>query len=84
MAQDGLIAKLAQLIALYVVYVFLSGWAFFDPVSYTHLDPAWRRGLQYLLETQAGDGSWHVASRLHPPAFVSPPYFESGYPYGHD
>jgi hypothetical protein len=29
-AQDGLIAKLAQLIALYVVYVFLSGWAFFD------------------------------------------------------
>jgi ankyrin repeat protein len=47
-------------------------------------DPAWRRGLQYLLDTQAADGSWHVASRLHPPAELSPPYFESGYPYGHD
>ena len=30
------------------------------------------------------DGSWHVVSRLHPPASVSPPYFETGYPYGHD
>jgi ankyrin repeat protein len=30
------------------------------------------------------DGSWHVASRLHPPAQVSPAYFESGYPYAHD
>ena len=35
-------------------------------------------------KTQAADGSWHVVSRLHPPASVSPPYFESGYPYGHD
>jgi ankyrin repeat protein len=47
-------------------------------------DAAWRRGIQYLLDTQAADGSWHVATRLHPPAVVSPPYFESGYPYGHD
>jgi ankyrin repeat protein len=47
-------------------------------------DPAWRRGLQFLLSTQEADGSWHVVSRLHPPAPVSPPYFESGYPYGHD
>ena len=30
------------------------------------------------------DGSWHVVSRLHPPAPVSPPYFETGHPYGHD
>jgi hypothetical protein len=30
MQQDGLVAKLTQLLALYVVYVFLSGWAFFD------------------------------------------------------
>ena len=47
-------------------------------------DPAWRRGIAYLLDTQAPDGSWHVASRLHPPAPVSPPYFETGHPYGHD
>jgi len=47
-------------------------------------DPAWKRGLQFLLDTQQPDGSWHVVSRLHPPAPVSPPYFESGYPYGHD
>ncbi len=47
-------------------------------------DARWQRGVQYLLNSQAVDGSWHVASRLHPPASVSPPYFESGYPYGHD
>ena len=47
-------------------------------------DPAWQKGIDYLLRTQAGDGSWHVASRLHPPAPVSPPYFETGHPYGHD
>lgn len=50
------------------------------PISDTH----WQRGIDYLLKTQAADGSWHVVSRLHPPASVSPPYFESGYPYGHD
>jgi ankyrin repeat protein len=47
-------------------------------------DPAWRRGIAYLLSTQAPDGTWHVASRLHPPAPVSPPYIETGHPYGHD
>ena len=47
-------------------------------------DPVWARGLQFLLKTQQPDGSWHVVSRLHPPANVSPPYFETGYPYGHD
>jgi ankyrin repeat protein len=47
-------------------------------------DPAWKRGVDYLLSTQAPDGSWHVVSRLHPPAPVSPPYFETGHPYGHD
>lgn len=47
-------------------------------------DPRWQHGIQYLLNTQVADGTWHVASRLHPPASVSPPYFESGYPYGHD
>jgi ankyrin repeat protein len=47
-------------------------------------DPAWQRGIDYLLRTQAKDGSWHVPSRLHPPAPVSPPYFETGHPYEHD
>jgi ankyrin repeat protein len=47
-------------------------------------DRRWQQGIDYLLKTQAADGSWHVLSRLHPPASVSPPYFETGYPYGHD
>lgn len=47
-------------------------------------NPAWRRGLDYLLRTQVPDGSWHVISRLHPPAAVSPTYFDAGHPYGHD
>jgi ankyrin repeat protein len=47
-------------------------------------DARWQRGIQFLLSTQAADGSWHVETRLHPPAPLSPPYFESGYPYGHD
>jgi ankyrin repeat protein len=47
-------------------------------------DRRWQQGIDYLLKTQAADGSWHVVSRLHPPASVSPPYFETGYPYGHD
>jgi len=40
----------------------------------------YRRGVQFLLSTQAEDGSWHVASR----AAKLQPYFESGFPYGHD
>jgi len=44
----------------------------------------WQRGIAFLTRTQAGDGSWHVPSRLHAPARLSPPYFDSGYPYDHD
>jgi ankyrin repeat protein len=47
-------------------------------------DANWQRGIDYLLKTQAPDGSWHVATRLYPPAPLSPPYFESGLPYAHD
>lgn len=47
-------------------------------------DPAYQRGLRFLLKSQEPDGSWHVSSRLHPPAPVSPPYFETGFPYHHD
>lgn len=42
--------------------------------------PQARKGLQFLLQTQAADGSWYVASRA--PKFQ--PYFEGGFPYGHD
>ena len=48
------------------------------------IDPGWRRGIAYLLEAQAADGSWRVKSRLNPPAPLSPPYFDAGYPEGHD
>jgi ankyrin repeat protein len=47
-------------------------------------DPAWQKGLRYLLTTQQPDGSWHVATRMISHASVSPPYFESGFPYRHD
>jgi squalene cyclase len=41
---------------------------------------AYRRGVDYLMRTQEEDGSWHVRSR----AFRFQPYFESGFPHGHD
>jgi ankyrin repeat protein len=41
---------------------------------------AYQRGVKFLLDTQAADGSWHVATR----APRIQPYFESGFPYGHD
>jgi hypothetical protein len=41
---------------------------------------AYQNGLRYLLGTQASDGTWHVKTRSLPVQ----PYFESGYPYGHD
>jgi ankyrin repeat protein len=47
-------------------------------------DAGYQRGLRFLLKTQQADGSWRVGSRLHPPAPVSPPYFETGFPYQHD
>jgi ankyrin repeat protein len=43
-------------------------------------DAAYRKGVAYLLSTQHGDGSWYVRSRA--PKFQ--PFFESGFPYGHD
>ena len=37
-------------------------------------------GVDYLMRTQVKDGSSHVRSR----AFGFQPYFESGFPHGHD
>jgi hypothetical protein len=45
--------------------------------------PAYQRGLKYLATTQKTDGTWFVRSRIPAEAPVSPPYFESGLPYGH-
>ena len=43
-------------------------------------DPAYQRGVKFLLSTQLDDGSWHVRSRAIP----FQPYFEGGFPHGHD
>jgi len=43
-------------------------------------DPAIQRGAAFLRSTQQADGSWYVRSRA--PKFQ--PYFESGFPHGHD
>jgi hypothetical protein len=43
-------------------------------------DSVYQRGVQFLLRAQLADGSWHVKSR----AFGFQPYFESGFPHGHD
>jgi len=43
-------------------------------------DPVFRKGVNYLLSTQAADGSWRVKSR----AIWLQPYFDSGFPYGQD
>ena len=46
---------------------------------------AWKKGLNYLKRTQQPDGSWHVKTRYQAKlAKISPPYFESGFPYGGD
>ncbi len=56
-------------LALYALHV--SGEL---PVS----DPAYQRGIQYLLRTQDEDGSWYVNKRAAP-ANV---YFDAGFPHG--
>jgi ankyrin repeat protein len=43
-------------------------------------DPAFQRAIAFLLRTQNDDGTWYVKSR----AMKIQPYFESGFPYGHD
>ncbi|HVK08477.1 MAG TPA: prenyltransferase/squalene oxidase repeat-containing protein [Gemmataceae bacterium] len=43
-------------------------------------DPAYVRGLGFLLRTQAADGTWLVKSRSNP----FQPYYETGFPYKKD
>jgi ankyrin repeat protein len=43
-------------------------------------DPAYQRGIQYLLKTQQEDGSWHTKTR----ALAFQPYFDAGFPHSYD
>jgi len=43
-------------------------------------NPSYQRGLQWLMQAQLPDGSWHVRTRSKP----IQSYFESGYPHGKD
>jgi squalene cyclase len=46
----------------------------------TSSDAAYQRGIQYLVKTQAKDGSWYVKTRSRP----IQTYFDNGDPYGND
>jgi ankyrin repeat protein len=48
--------------------------------SLTIADPAYKRGVKFLLDSQFEDGSWFVKSRV----VKIQPYFESGFPFGSD
>ncbi len=41
-------------------------------------------GIKFLIGNQAGDGTWRTRTRMISPAEVSPPYFETGFPYKKD
>ena len=47
-------------------------------------DAAVRRGMRFLISTQAPDGTWRVRTRMLSPAEISPPYFHPDFPYGKD
>jgi hypothetical protein len=60
-----------------------TGQSLFAPLQAGALrpsDPAYRRGVDYLLRSQLVDGSWYVTSR----AVAFQAYFESGFPHGPD
>jgi hypothetical protein len=43
-------------------------------------DPAYKRGVAWLLSHQQKDGSWYVQTR----ALAFQPWFDAGFPHGHD
>jgi len=43
-------------------------------------DATYQKGVRFLLQAQAEDGSWHVRTR----SIWFQPYFQSGFPYDHD
>jgi len=55
-------------------------WALVEAGILQPNQDVYRNGVNFLLSTQAPDGSWHVPSR----ATKFQIYFESGFPYGHD
>ena len=55
-------------------------FALCSAIGLAESDAAYQRGVKFLLSTQRDDGSWYVRSR----AVKFQPFFESGFPYGHD
>lgn len=51
-----------------------------DAGGWKATDPAYQKGLRFLLDKQLPDGSWHIVTRAVP----IQTYFESGYPHGKD
>jgi ankyrin repeat protein/mono/diheme cytochrome c family protein len=49
-------------------------------VKHPQAEPAWQRGLRFLLARQEDDGTWHVARR----AFPFQPTMNSGFPHHRD
>lgn len=43
-------------------------------------DMVYRKGVRYLLRSQAADGTWHVMTR----SIWTQPYFDAGFPYGQE
>jgi prenyltransferase/squalene oxidase-like repeat protein len=54
--------------------------ALIESGAVTPTDPAYEKGVRFLLTTQLEDGSWYVRSR----AFAIQPYFDSEFPHGKD
>jgi ankyrin repeat protein len=67
------------LVALKRARMFLSTEPTARPVL-SAIDAAYKRGTQFLLNSQLADGSWYVKSRALP----IQPFFESGFPHGRD
>jgi ankyrin repeat protein len=55
-------------------------YALAQTVKVSATDPAWQRGLRFLLQRQEDDGTWHVARRTFP----FQPTMDSGFPHHRD